>query len=126
MFIFHFYDFCQLIKRTKSAKSVSNYAHASSKLRRISSLTPLTPESQADFCSQPLTMASAAADLQDFSKVFYEQLKCHICESRLNAGEDRWYRCLSSAFHLVCHDCKKVKNSSCSFVATVLEVIFAN
>mgnify|MGYP001501498874 CR=1 FL=1 len=49
-------------------------------------------------------MASAAADLQDFSQVFYEQLKCHICESRLNAGEDRWYQC--NYFHWICHDCK--------------------
>ena len=52
--------------------------------------------------------------MQDFSKVFYKQLKCHICESRLNAGEDRWYRCTASASHWVCHDCKKVKEKHCS------------
>ena len=59
-------------------------------------------------------MASAAADLQDFSQVFYEQLKCFICDNRLKAGKDRWYRCYTS--HLVCQDCTEVqerKNCSC-------------
>ena len=52
-------------------------------------------------------MASAEADWQGFSQVFYEQLKCYICESHLNAREDRWYQC--QAFHWICHGCKTVK-----------------
>ena len=59
-------------------------------------------------------MASAEADWQGFSQVFYEQLKCYICESHLNAREDRWYQC--QAFHWICHDCKTVKGRcSCGF-----------
>ena len=50
---------------------------------------------------------------QDFSQIFYEELKCHICESRLIVGKHHWYKCF--AFHSVCQDCKEVKeNKKCS------------
>ena len=59
-------------------------------------------------------MASAEAHWQGFSQVFYEQLKCYICESHLNVREDRWYQC--QAFHWICHGCKTVKGRcSCGF-----------
>ena len=58
-------------------------------------------------------MASEARPAkQDFSENFYEQLKCHICKSRLKAGKHRWYKCLEQ--HLVCQDCKGKKISTCS------------
>ena len=56
----------------------------------------------------------ADASGQDFSETFFEQLKCYICESRLNAGKHHWYRCTQG--HMVCQDCKVVKekkNCSC-------------
>ena len=56
----------------------------------------------------------ADASGQDFSETFFEQLKCYICENRLNAGKHHWYRCTQG--HMVCQDCKVVKekkNCSC-------------
>ena len=52
---------------------------------------------------------------QDFSQIFYEELKCHICESRLIVGKHHWYKCF--AFHSVCQDCKEVKEyKKCSLL----------
>ena len=46
---------------------------------------------------------------QDFSQTLNEQLKCHICGSRVKAGKHHWYKCSASDYHLVCQDCKEVK-----------------
>ena len=52
---------------------------------------------------------------QDISQSFYEQLKCHICKSRVKAGKHRWYKCFNVLDqHLVCQDCKgKISTCSC-------------
>ena len=51
--------------------------------------------------------STSAASRQEFSQVFYDQLKCFNCSSSLKAGKHRWYKCF--AFHLICQDCKEVK-----------------
>merc|ERR1711862_230944 len=54
------------------------------------------------------TMASESkCAKQDFSQILFEQLKCHICESRLTIGRSRWYRCTQG--HMICQDCKEDK-----------------
>ena len=57
----------------------------------------------------------AKQDFSQTSQTLYEQLKCHICESRLRAGKHRWYRCTQA--HMICQDCREVKektNCSCT------------
>ena len=58
---------------------------------------------------------------QDFSQTLNEQLKCHICGSRVKAGKHRWYKC--AKYHLVCQDCKEVKErTSCSCTRYIPDV----
>ena len=64
--------------------------------------------------------STSAASRQEFSQVFYDQLKCFNCSSSLKAGKHRWYKCF--AFHLVCQDCKEVKGyKKCSCTKPIEE-----
>ena len=55
---------------------------------------------------------------QDSSQMLYEKLKCYICESRLTAGKDHWYRCLQD--HMICQDCREVKETKkCSCTKSI-------
>ena len=59
---------------------------------------------------------------QDFSQTLNEQLKCHICGSRVKAGKHHWYKCSASDYHLVCQDCKEVKGRTrCSCCQQISE-----